>query len=90
MLENKMSQSPLNLVSTVDALIIVITKSILDGSYSPGEQLREADLVSEYKVSRHSIREAFTTLVEQGLLKKEPNRGGLHPGSYLRRCGGYL
>ncbi|MGE4484458.1 MAG: GntR family transcriptional regulator [Oscillospiraceae bacterium] len=79
MFENKTSQSPLNLVSTVDALIIALTKAILDGSYSPGEQLREADLVNQYKVSRHSIREAFTTLVEQGILNKEPNRGVFIP-----------
>lgn len=73
---NNSAQEPLFLrVSTVEALINCITKEIFDCKWEPGEQITESTLTEKYGVSRHSVREALTILVKQGLLKKEINKG---------------
>ena len=65
----------LDRISTVEALVNAITKSILDDEIEPGTQLKETDLARKYNVSRHSVREAILLLVNDGLLHKEINRG---------------
>jgi DNA-binding GntR family transcriptional regulator len=47
--------------------------NIVLGTYLPGEQLVEARLADELKVSRGSIRMAFQCLEKEGLLKVLPN-----------------
>jgi DNA-binding GntR family transcriptional regulator len=47
--------------------------NIVLGTYPPGEQLIEARLADELKVSRGSIRMAFQCLEKEGLLKVLPN-----------------
>lgn len=47
--------------------------NIILGTYPPGEQLVEARLADELKVSRGSIRMAFQCLEKEGLLKVLPN-----------------
>lgn len=69
----------LHRISTIDALINTISKRILDGDIKQGTQLKEADLAEFYKVSRHSIREAFIGLAKEGLLVRETNRGVFVP-----------
>ncbi|MDD5017310.1 MAG: GntR family transcriptional regulator [Eubacteriales bacterium] len=66
-------------VSTVDALTDIIAKEIVDGAWEPGVQIKDVDMAEKYGVSRNSIREAFSILVEQGLLMKRANRGVFIP-----------
>ncbi|HET7012682.1 MAG TPA: GntR family transcriptional regulator [Streptosporangiaceae bacterium] len=49
--------------------------AILDGSYLPGEPLREAALADRYAVSRRTIREALLVLADQGLAIHRHNSG---------------
>src|SRR3712207_540105 len=74
-----MSAQPLNRVSTVDALAGALRTQILNGELSPGAQLREVELASAFGVGRYSLRAAMQTLVHEGLLRHEPNRGVFVP-----------
>ncbi len=65
----------LKIVSTVDALVNEITRMIFESDVKPGDQLIETELCKYLNVSRNSLREAFTFLVNNGLLVKEKNRG---------------
>ncbi|HCT71139.1 MAG TPA: hypothetical protein DF409_09035, partial [Bacteroidales bacterium] len=67
--------SPLQIVSTIDALCSIISKEVFDGFWKPGERLKENELTARFNVSRHSLREAFAMLVEQGILQKTANKG---------------
>lgn len=50
------------------------------GAYSPGQRLIEVDLAAQFDTGRGRIREAFKTLVGEGYLVLEENRG-----VYVRR-----
>jgi len=76
---NEESSIILKRVSTVDALTDTIAKEIVDGAWKPGVQLKDIEMAEKYGVGRNSIREAFSILVEQGLLKKRANRGVFIP-----------
>ena len=78
-MKNQGDLKSLKRVTTVNALQEAISKEILEKSFKPGEQLREAELAALYNVSRHSVREAFAILVHQGMLKKESHRGVFVP-----------
>lgn len=52
-----------------------IRAQIIDGRRMPGTQLREADLVSEFGVSRNTLREALQQLCRDGLATFVRNRG---------------
>jgi DNA-binding GntR family transcriptional regulator len=52
-----------------------IRSAIIDGPFSPGDQLGEAQLASALGVSRGPVREALQRLIQEGLLRSEPNRG---------------
>src|SRR5574341_905096 len=41
----------------------------------PGDQLSESQFVDRFKVSKTPIREALTSLVQDGLVEYTPNRG---------------
>jgi DNA-binding GntR family transcriptional regulator len=62
-------------VSTVDALARALRRRILDGDLPAGERLVERELTERYGVARHSLRAAFRTLANEGLVEIEPNRG---------------
>jgi DNA-binding GntR family transcriptional regulator len=49
--------------------------AILNGTFPPGSQLREAHLAAELGISRAPLREAFTRLEEEGLLIRVAFRG---------------
>ena len=66
-------------VSVIDALINTLAQEIINGEWEPGEQLKDIEMAEKYDVSRNSIREAFSILVEKGLLKKRANRGVFVP-----------
>ena len=48
--------------------------AILDGTFEPGEQLKDAELATWLGLSRTPIREALARLEEYGLVETEPNR----------------
>ena len=52
-----------------------LRESILSGEIGPGERLSEARLAATLAVSRNTLREVFRTLIKEGLLRHEPNRG---------------
>src|SRR5437764_10322838 len=66
---------PLARVSTLDALVEVLTRQILDGSIPVGAHLIEVDLAEAHGVSRQSLRAALAELVHLGLFEREPHRG---------------
>jgi DNA-binding GntR family transcriptional regulator len=66
-------------VSVIDALTKAFTEEIVNGLLEPGFQCRDTTMAEKYGVSRNSVREAFSILVEQGLLKKKANRGFFVP-----------
>lgn len=52
-----------------------IRSAIIEGPFAPGEQLGEAQLAAAFGVSRGPVREALQRLIQEGLLRSEPNRG---------------
>ena len=72
-------QKVLNRISTVDALVQTFSKEIINGIWEPGDQCKDTVMAEKYGVSRNSVREAFSILVEQGLLKKRANKGFFVP-----------
>ena len=52
-----------------------IRTSILNGRFSPGDRLVEAELARELNVSRGPIREALVLLHRDGIVGHEPRRG---------------
>lgn len=52
-----------------------LRERIIDGSFRPGEQIREVNLVEKLKVSRGPVREALQRLSQEGLLVSHRNRG---------------
>jgi DNA-binding GntR family transcriptional regulator len=49
--------------------------SMINGELTPGTRLSESSLTGRLGVSRNTLREAYSTLVEEGLLVRQPNRG---------------
>jgi DNA-binding GntR family transcriptional regulator len=52
-----------------------LRRSMINGELAPGTRLAEASLTEVLGVSRNTLREAFSTLIEEGLLVRQPNRG---------------
>src|SRR3569833_1994130 len=48
---------------------------MINGELAPGTRLAETSLTGPLGGSRNTLREAFSTLIEEGLLVREPNRG---------------
>lgn len=70
-------------VSIVQAVADDVRTRVLDGEFEPGAQLREADLVEQYKVARHCVRSALHQLSHEGLLRHQPNHGVFVPDADL-------
>ena len=49
--------------------------SMINGELAPGTRLAEVSLTALLGVSRNTLREAFSTLIEEGLLVRQPHRG---------------
>jgi len=49
--------------------------SMINGELAPGTRLAESSLTGPLEVSRNTLREAFSTLIEEGLLVRLPHRG---------------
>lgn len=52
-----------------------ILERIMDGTYQPGERLKELTLAREFHVSQAPVREALRKLEAIGVLKSDPYRG---------------
>jgi DNA-binding GntR family transcriptional regulator len=61
--------------STASVIARQLRNAIIHGSIRPGSQLGEAELAGRLGISRGPLREAMQRLVQEGLLRSEPNRG---------------
>jgi DNA-binding GntR family transcriptional regulator len=66
-------------VSTVDAVARTLRQQILDGTLAAGSPLREAEISTGFKVSRHTVRSALQVLVHEGIARHAANRGVFVP-----------
>lgn len=54
----------------------VLREKITSGVFQGGEQLpTEVELIEQYKVSRITVRQALSTLAEEGLIERKQGRG---------------
>jgi DNA-binding GntR family transcriptional regulator len=67
--------SVINSRSTAVRIADQLRDGIIDGAFSPGDQINEAQVASQLNVSRGPVREALHRLVQEGLLLARPNRG---------------
>lgn len=67
--------APLDQRTTPDGVHRVLREAILNGTFAPGSQLREAHLASDLGISRAPVREAFSRLEEEGLVERVAFRG---------------
>ena len=58
-----------------DRVRLTILERIMDGTYQPGERLKELTLAREFRVSQAPVREALRKLEAIGVLKSDPYRG---------------
>lgn len=66
---------PVNRETTASIIAAQIRARIMDGTFSAGSQLGEAQLASGLSVSRGPVREALQRLIQEGLLENRRNRG---------------
>ena len=66
---------PVNRETTAGVIAAQIRARIMDGTFSPGSQLGEAQLAARLNVSRGPVREALQRLIQEGLLQNRRNRG---------------
>jgi len=65
-----------NLVPRYATLAETLRQNVNDGVYAIGTMLpTEMDLMAQYDVSRHTVREATRMLVEMGLVSRHPGIG---------------
>jgi DNA-binding GntR family transcriptional regulator len=65
----------LRTVSVVDAAADALRQMVLDGTLEPGTRLRETDFSKRLGIARHTFRAATQILINEGLLRRSPNRG---------------
>lgn len=61
--------------SLSDAVAERIRQQLIHGELRAGQRLSEAALSQQLDISRNTLREVFRTLIKEGLLRHEPNRG---------------
>lgn len=61
--------------SAMEQALTRIRVMVLDGSLSPGEQIRQQEMAERLGVSRVPLREALNVLADQGLLQHRPHAG---------------
>ena len=66
---------PVNRQSTAEMIADRLRAAIVHGTLAPGAQLVEADLATQFDVSRGPVREAMQRLVSEGLLHSVRHRG---------------
>ena len=70
---------PINRTTLSSQVTEQLRKAILTGIYEPGAQLNEAELASQFGVSRGPLREAMQRLIQEGLLHSKPHHGVFVP-----------
>src|SRR4051794_21624181 len=68
------AEDPSSRVLLRDSAYVRLRDAILEGTFAPGEQLRDVELASWLGLSRTPVREALARLAEQGLVESAPNR----------------
>lgn len=63
------------LVAVSPQLRLILRSRIIRNDLKPASRLSEPELAREYHVSRQPVREAFITLMNEGLLEIRPQRG---------------
>lgn len=63
------------LLAVAPQLRLILRSRIIRNDLQPMSRLSEPELAKEYSVSRQPVREAFITLVNEGLLEIRPQRG---------------
>ncbi|RMX06486.1 GntR family transcriptional regulator [Corticibacter populi] len=61
--------------SLTDTVAETIRQQLIHGQLRAGQRLSEAQLAEQLDISRNTLREVFRTLIKEGLLHHEPNRG---------------
>lgn len=64
-----------NRESTAAVIARQLREAIMYGRLPPNAQLSEVELSAQFGVSRGPLREAMQRLVQEGILRSEPNRG---------------
>ncbi|QEA12819.1 GntR family transcriptional regulator [Comamonas flocculans] len=58
-----------------DHVAETIRRQLIEGELRAGQRLSEAALSEQLQISRNTLREVFRSLIKEGLLLHEPNRG---------------
>lgn len=61
--------------SLVDYARMYLENAIITGEFPPGMRIKEEEIASHLQISRPPIRQAFESLVVEGLLTRQPRRG---------------
>lgn len=61
--------------SIAEGIVTILRDRLAGGVYPPGSWIRESALAEEFQFSNGPIREALQTLVNEGLLVREPWKG---------------
>lgn len=69
-----MNTKKLRTVSVVEAVAERVAEDIFSGSYAQGDTLVESQLAETYEVPRPTVRAALAILMQDGVLRREPNR----------------
>ena len=69
----------LETVSVVEALAQRLREQVLDGAIPTGATVPETDIASEFGVSRPTAKSAITSLVHDGLLRRDAHRSAYVP-----------
>ena len=68
-----------------------VRQDVRDGRYTPGQRLpSEVDLARQLSVSRGTVRQALTTLLDEGLLETVPGRGTFVSNGSGHRAAGLI
>ncbi len=69
--------------SVTDMIFTRLREAILNGTFKPGERLRQEDLAAQFGGSRIPVREALHRLAAGGLVALRPQRGAVVSGFSL-------
>lgn len=69
----------LQTVSVTDALVERLREQVLDGAFPAGATIGEIELANQFGVSRPTAKAAITTLVHDGLLRRDAHRSARVP-----------
>ncbi len=59
--------------SAAGRIVRAVIRGLYEGSYAPGQRMVEADLMTQFDVSRVTVREALHRLEAEGVLDTRPN-----------------